>query len=171
MSGRGPYSELVLEYHDHERLDGDYLARWMSLPRNTATWNAPWPAVPDEWPALAEEGETFSPGGSPDDGLTVEAGSRLAAPAFAGRCGTYSQVWVLAVNGDPDQVLGAYEQQLQRIDGIPESARETSVRRRHDGDAEVTSFRRQVGGPDNVTAQIVERRGEPRSLIIEFCDE
>lgn len=109
---RAPQSHLRIRYSDRER-PFDPLGRLGPI-------DAPLGPRPDPvasaWPPLATTGESFGAGyGDGIAGFTVEAGSRLLAPVtsepFDG-CTNNAYVAVLAVDGEPDDVLAAYATQV-----------------------------------------------------------
>lgn len=115
------------------------------------------PGPPDEWPALAGEGDPIGVdlGGYPEQ-VRIEPGSRLAGPPVV--LGAYSgQSAVLEVTGDPAEVLARYRAQLVATygDGNVFDRPAATV----DG-ATLTVVAADEAGGDKVTLTLVERPGE-----------
>lgn len=125
------------------------------------------PVLPDDWPALPAAGDPFGEAFGMLATLEVADGAELAVPPFGdGGCGGSSAL--LAVSGDPMDVLVAYGSQLdalaptaERTDVVPHSMPDGSI---------VHEIRRQeLGGGNTYVARLLERAEDPALLVLGAC--
>jgi hypothetical protein len=101
-----PLSHLVVEYHDHERLP-DFPT--FADVRSPDVGGGQLPPLSNAWPALPGPGDELALAPARPRQLRVEPGTHVVAPFSAGCAATYNAV--LAVEGDPMQVMRAYSQE------------------------------------------------------------
>jgi hypothetical protein len=163
----GPYSQLIVEYHDYATFrTTSSVYEGQTLPRHLRA-----PQVPRDWPALAGPGDTLIRivGDTVGD-LVVEPHTYLAAPLFSGGC-TPSVVAVLIVDGEPRDVATAYSRQIESLGRPNEPDAKAHVRTRRDGRATVYEFNQTPHGATTFHGQLVEREGRVPWLVIEACRE
>ncbi|MDQ1520992.1 MAG: hypothetical protein QOI55_2065 [Actinomycetota bacterium] len=155
------FSQIVVEFHDVPS-DGapHVLASHAVVPA--------FPRLPRRWPDLGAPGDVLMPT-SKKVNLKVEEGSHQAAPLFAGP-GTVSAgsvTAILAVDGEPKEVITAYSRQVADLaDDGRDGADSTRVSERHDDGARVLEFTQEsVDG--YYFGHLVSRRGQQSWLVIE----
>jgi hypothetical protein len=156
-----PLSHLVVEYHDHQRLPDNF-----PILDDDQQGDSPipvMPSLPRRWRPLPGPGDELALAPFRARQLHVEPGTHVVAPYSAGCAATYNAV--LAVDGDPVQVMRAYSRQVAGLDSQGDPAH---VRERRDGDARVLEFN-QVSRFEQYLGHLVIRPGQPRYLFIETC--
>lgn len=118
------------------------------------------PGPPQSWPALPAPGERFGHQWRVLGDLTVEEGSRVAGPIYADSA--TSTLAVLEVTGDPDTVLEAYRDQLEREVGEASDITHLDV----DPDTTLDTVRADEVGGRSFTVKMVRRGREPALLAI-----
>jgi len=163
-----PQSYLRIKYSDRERPSGP--------PGALGDVNAPLGPPPNpvstSWPALAKTNESFGEGyGDGIAGFTVEPGSQLLAPVtsepFDG-CTAEAYVALLAIDGDPQEVLRAYAEQADaHVEPVPATVPADPLR--VDNGSRVTVAYTGAPGGDSYDLRLIEPEVGTPLLQITTC--
>lgn len=124
------------------------------------------PVLPDDWPELPAVGDLLGEAFGMLAPLEVAEGTELAVPPFWDGCGGSSAL--LAVSGDPMEVLTAYGSQLDAL--APRAERTDVVTRSvHDGTTVHEIRRQEPAGGSAYAARVLERTEDPALLVLSAC--
>jgi hypothetical protein len=124
------------------------------------------PALPTDWPSLAQPGDHIDSGIPRVEPITVEAESRAATAPIVqeGNVGLPRPTVILRIDGNALSVVRAYQRQFVRLLG-DQAGPESRIRRRVDDG--VTVFDLNVFSDDAIRLTAYSRSGEPTWAILE----